>query len=124
MEWHQSPPDGMTDVQLKALSARRLKPFKGSAATRIGIENEPVIFGQLAAYLEQASYEHCPKITKMQVAQLRNVGLVESKFHSHLTCSTDHLRVLAGALDGDAVNHHRNTRGHREQHCSPDHFVG
>ena len=85
---------GVTDVQLKVLSSWCLKPFKGSKDTRAGIKNESRIFSILPACLDGANYSDCPKITKLQVTQLRDVGLVESRGNANLTCSTDHICML------------------------------
>jgi hypothetical protein len=85
---------GVTQVQLAVLRTWYLKPFKGSDATRIGLDNEDFIFKMLPSYLQQASFDHCPKITRIEVTQLREVGLVESKKYPCLTCSTDHLCML------------------------------
>ena len=85
---------GVTDVQLKVLSSWYLKPFKGSKDTRAAIKNESTIFFILPAYLEAANYCDCPRITKLQVTQLRDVGLGESRGNANLTCSTDHLCML------------------------------
>ena len=76
---------GVTQVQLAVLSSWYLKPFAGSDSTKVGIENEDFIFRMLPSHMAKSvSYEHCPKITRVEVSFLREVGLVESKAHPTL----------------------------------------
>ena len=90
-------------VQAKVLATWYLKPFKGSDATRIGIENEKPIFQILPSYLRQASLKECPLIQSVMISQLRDVGLVEFKAHERLASSTDQICIITIAwTNGDA----------------------
>ena len=84
----------ITSVQTKVLSSWYLKPFKGSEATRIGIDNEKPIFEMLPSYLHQVSFCDCPHIRSLKISHLRDVGLVESKWHQRLASSVDQLCMI------------------------------
>lgn len=89
-------------VQLKVLANWYLKPFKGSEATRIGIENEKPIFSILPSFINQVSLSDCPHIKSLMISQLQDVGLVESKAHERLASSTDQICILTIAwTNGD-----------------------
>jgi hypothetical protein len=103
-----------TTVQLKVLDKWFLDPkFSGSDACRVGLDNEKPIFSMLPAWVASqkgklVSVSPCTisgAIQDVDICSLRDVGLVESKELSIMTCSTDHLGMLTVSfLDGSTYD--------------------